>query len=479
MGEGGFVKILITGGGTGGHVFPAIAVADAVRRAAPDAELLYVGGQRGLEAEAVPAARISFAAVPARGLLGSRWYRWPAILWTTVRGLIAAGRIMRRFQPDVVFATGGYVSGSVALAAWIARRPIVLHEQNSVPGMTNRMLSRLAVEVHLNTPAARRHFPKRRHLKLSGNPIRESVRRGDAYRAQQAFDLDRDRRTIFVFGGSQGARSLNRAVVGAAGRLGGREDVQLLVQTGRRDLRWVTRRLRAAKVPAVVRPFIDAMGDAYAASDLVVARAGAMTLSEITACGKASILVPFPYATHNHQESNARWLVEAGAAVMIEDRALNGRRLAAQVLKLIDTPRKLREMSNNALRMARPHAAEKIAAALLRYAAGDGNGNGEEAPGAERPAQRHAATPRTPGGRRTETAGTPRRGPRTRSHREGARGARGAGRAGSRDERRQSAAGAPARPSEGSATPEEDTRRRSSRRGRRGGRRRSRRRRTN
>jgi UDP-N-acetylglucosamine--N-acetylmuramyl-(pentapeptide) pyrophosphoryl-undecaprenol N-acetylglucosamine transferase len=398
------VRVLITGGGTGGHVFPAIAVADALRRAAPDAELLFVGGARGFEARAAADAGIAFEAVPARGLMGSRLLAVPAILWTTLRGVFASLAIMRRFRPHVIFATGGYVSGAVAVAGWLLRRPIVLHEQNSVPGLTNRMLSRIAQEVHLNTPAARRHFPRRSHLKLSGNPIRRSVLQGEPSRALQLFHLERGRRTVLIFGGSQGARTLNRAAVAALPRLAGRDDLQILLQTGPRDYAGAAQRARGAGLPVEVRAFIDEMGEAYAIADLVVARAGAMTLAEITACGRASILVPYPYATHNHQESNARWLVEAGAAVMILDRALTGEVLASQIVKLIDTPRKLREMSSNALRLARPDAAEKIAAALLRFAPVPSGGGGvrDERPAPTREGRRTVST---------DQAGRPNTGP--------------------------------------------------------------------
>lgn len=349
-------------------MFPAIAVADALRRADPGCELLFVGGAKGFEARAAEQAHIPFRAIPARGLLGSRWLSLPAILWTTLRGIAASFAIMRQFRPHVIFATGGYVSGAVAVAGWLLRRPLVLHEQNSVPGLTNRLLSRIAREVHLNTPAARIHFPRRDHLRLSGNPIRRSVLQGEPARGEQIFRLERGRRTVLIFGGSQGARSINRAAVGAIQRLGQRQDLQFILQTGARDHGWAQQKLRSAGVPVAVRAFIDEMGEAYSLADLVVARAGAMSLAETTACGKASILVPFPYATHNHQESNARWLVEAGAAVMILDRELDGDVLAEQIAKLIDTPRKLREMSNNALRLARPNAAEKIAEALLSAA---------------------------------------------------------------------------------------------------------------
>jgi len=376
------VRIVITGGGTGGHVFPGIAVAEALLRKARDAEVLFIGGVGGFEATAVPAAGYRFEAVPARGLLGKRILALPTALWTVWRGLLGAHRLIKAFDPDVVFATGGYVSGPVALAARLLGKPLVLHEQNSVPGITNRMLSRVAREVHLNLASARKHFPRRRHLKLSGSPLRRGILEGEAARARQELGLERDRVTVLILGGSQGARSINRAAVGAIQRLQHRGDLQFILQTGQHDFRWAQQRLRPLKTPTAVRPFIEKMGDLYQLADLVVARAGAMTLAELSACGKASILVPYPHATHNHQEANARDLLEAGAALMILDRDLTGQLLADEIVKLIDTPRKLREMSNNALVMARPDAAEKIAEALLRYAGAveEGAANGASRP---------------------------------------------------------------------------------------------------
>lgn len=367
------MKVVITGGGTGGHVFPGIAVAEALGRSAPDAEILFVGGSRGIEASAVPEAGYAFVHIPARGLLGKKIFAVPVVLWTTLRGLVASYRILAEFDPDVIFATGGYVSGAVALAGRLLQKPLVLHEQNSVPGLTNRMLSRVAQEVHLNLSSARSHFPKRRHLRLSGSPIRKGILEGDSDRARRDYGIPPGKAMILVLGGSQGARSINRASVAAVRALRRRGDLKFVLQTGQRDYRWVLRRLRGLKKEQVaVRPFIKRMGDAYSLADLVVARAGAMTLAEITACGKASILIPYPHATHNHQEINARTLVEVGASSMVADRDLRGDRLATVIAKLIDTPRNLREMSNNALTLARPDAAEKIAQALIRCSGGNG-----------------------------------------------------------------------------------------------------------
>ncbi len=372
------MKLIVTGGGTGGHVFPGIAVADAVRRSDPDARILFVGTAAGMEARLVPEAGFDFRAVPARSLLGRKLLQLPLALWTLGRGIASAMGIIRRFDPDVIFATGGYVSGPVAVAGRLLGKHIVLHEQNSIPGLANRWLSRLADEVHLNDSAARPFFARKSHLRLSGNPIREGVLEGDPARARREHGLQEGRTTILVVGGSQGARSINRAAVAAIRRLAEkRNDLQFVVQTGRRDARGAARRLAGLSLPVRVLPFISRMGDLYRAADLIVARAGAMTLAEIACCGRAAILVPYPHATHNHQQKNAESVAEAGAAVMILDAQLNGARLAAEIAKLVDRPRKLREMSTNALRRARPDAAEKIAAALMRYAPVEAGTEGE------------------------------------------------------------------------------------------------------
>lgn len=371
------MRVAITGGGTGGHVFPGVAVAEALRARAPDTEIIFIGGSRGLEATAIPEAGFEFRAVPARSLLGRRWLAVPMVFWTLLRGIISAYRILRRFDPDVVFATGGYVSGAVAIAGRLLRRPLVLHEQNSVPGLTNRLLSRIADEVHLSIPSARRHFGRRHHLRLSGNPVRRDVMQGDARRARREFGLSADRRTILILGGSQGARSINRAAVDMIRALRHRDELQFILQTGRRDQNRIQRQLRRLRDRVRVRAFIQRMGDAYAVADLVVARAGATSLAEIAATGRAAILVPYPHASHNHQAANARVLLEAGAARVIADRELSGRRLTSEIANIIDTPRKLREMSNSALLMARPDAADKIARALCDLGGGGGEENGD------------------------------------------------------------------------------------------------------
>src|SRR5690606_29455269 len=215
-----------------------------------------------------------------------------------------------------------------------------------------------------------RYFPKRRHLRLSGNPLRSNLLQGSRSRALRQFRLDEDRFTVLVLGGSQGSHAVNEAIVGALQVFAGRDDVQFLIQSGQRDHEWMVEQCRTVNAKTWVRRFIPNMGDAYELADLVVGRAGAMTISEITACGLPSILIPYPYATANHQQVNAELLEDVGAAIVITEDRLTGALLAEQIDALIHDRRLLRQMALSARRMARPEATDRIAAAILRYLRG-------------------------------------------------------------------------------------------------------------
>ncbi|HEX9158174.1 MAG TPA: UDP-N-acetylglucosamine--N-acetylmuramyl-(pentapeptide) pyrophosphoryl-undecaprenol N-acetylglucosamine transferase, partial [Syntrophales bacterium] len=254
------MKVILTGGGTGGHLFPALAVADALKRGDPTIEILFVGASAGLEATAVPQAGYSFEGLPAMGLprrLGPRLLRAG---WGNIRSLLRARDIIQRWKPDVVFATGGYAAAPVLAASWMLRLPVVLHEQNSIPGITNRFASRFASEVHLTFSSSRRFFPRRDHLRLTGIPIREVVRQGSRGKGLRTFRLDDDRRTILVFGGSQGAHKINQAIIEALPVFSGRKDVQFVLQTGQKDYNEVLEACRSVDVRTWVRPFIVNMG---------------------------------------------------------------------------------------------------------------------------------------------------------------------------------------------------------------------------
>lgn len=361
------MKILISGGGTGGHLYPALAVAESLKRMQPSTEILFVGANRGLEAKEVPQAGFDFKGLDSVGFPKRPSFQSLRAAWSLGRAILSARAALLEFQPDVVFSTGGYASAPIVTAARWLKTPIVLQEQNSIPGRTNRIASRMASEVHLAYSSARVHFPKRSHLRLTGNPLREQVLAGSRGRALRQFRLEDDRHTILVLGGSQGAHSINEAVVHALEHFDNRDDVQFLIQSGARDHEWVVEHCRARNVKTWVRRFIPNMGDAYELADMVICRAGAMTLAEVSACGIPAIVVPYPHAMEDHQRHNAEQLADADAAIIVADSELDPAALAARIDELLAEPMRLREMSANILSLARPNATEMITTAILRY----------------------------------------------------------------------------------------------------------------
>lgn len=372
------MKILIAGGGTGGHVFPGIAVAEELRRARPECQVVFAGTRRGLESQAVPEAGFTIRYLMGSGFNRRRWWTWPVAGIVNLIGFLQAIVLVLMENPGVVLGTGGYVSAPISFAAKLLGRPLILQEQNSRPGLANRMLARIADEVHLSFLEARSHFARKDHLKVTGNPVRSHILAGDSDAAMREFGLDPARPVVFVFGGSLGATRINEATIETLRALQGRVALQVILQTGRADFDRVKAVVDAEKLPAVVLPFVKNIHMAYAAADLVVCRAGAMTLAEIAVCGLPAILVPYPYAAHNHQEDNATNLVDRGAAVLILDSELTGERLAREVAHLLADKQALSRMSANARLFARPDAASRLALTLVRWAEGKGHAAPEE-----------------------------------------------------------------------------------------------------
>ncbi len=366
------MKIMIAGGGTGGHVYPGIAVAEELMRLRPRSEVVFVGGRRGLEAQAVPESGFRIRYILTRGFPRRAWWRWPMALLANIVGLFQALWVVASERPDAVLGTGGYVSGPVAMAAWMLGRPLLLQEQNSIPGLANRWLARVADEVHLSFTEARVYFSRKDNLKVTGNPVRAHILGGDRAQALKVFDLTEGKPTVFIFGGSRGAHRINVAALDAMRLLKGRVDLQFILQTGREDLVWAQGIVAAEQLPARVLAFLRDIHLAYAVADLVVCRSGAMTLAEIAACGTPAILVPYPHAAHNHKEVNADNLVERGAAALLLDRELSGERLAKEIAHLVADRQTLRRMSANARTFARLDAAERIVRSLERWAQGRG-----------------------------------------------------------------------------------------------------------
>ena len=363
------MRVLIAGGGTGGHIYPGIAVAEELKRLDPATAIRFVGGDRGLEGRVVPEAGFELATIGARGLPRRAPWKVPGALLANAGAFFSSVRIVDEWKPDVVLGTGGYVSAPVVVAAWLRRRPVLLQEQNSVPGLTNRLLARVADEVHLAFSESRGWFARKDRLKLSGNPVRRQILSGERRPALARFGLTEGVPTVFVFGGSRGARRINEATLDAMQKLRGQLNAQFILQTGKEDFAWARERAEAQSLPVTVVPYLTHIHEAYAAADLVVCRAGAMTLAEIAACGVPAILVPYPFAAYNHQEINAQNLAERGGAVSIRDADLTGERLSLELQRLLRDRETLVRMSVNARRFARPDAAQRIAKSLLEWAA--------------------------------------------------------------------------------------------------------------
>jgi len=372
------VRMLIAGGGTGGHVFPGIALAEEVVTRHPDNDVVFVGTARGLEARVVPAAGFPIELIEVKGLKGMGPLTTLANLLLLPRALFQSLRILRKWAPDMVVGVGGYASGPVALAAWLLRIPTAVQEQNAAAGFTNRILGLFVRAVFTAFPEAGRYFARRKVYQL-GNPIRREL--FDNYvHPWKAHDKLR----LLVFGGSQGAHALNMRVIEALPHLADlREQLEVVHQTGARDREAVEKGYRAVGFAPDVRDFITDMSDAYARSELVVCRAGATTLAELTVCKKASILVPFPFAADNHQVMNARSLAQAGAAVMIEERELTGELLAREIRSILTEPARRERMSRAAGSLGRPQAAREIADVCTdlvrrRYGSPRGQGRGPD-----------------------------------------------------------------------------------------------------
>lgn len=359
--------MIITGGGTGGHIYPALALARHLRERQPAAELLFVGSPGGLEGKIVPAAGFELRTIPARGL--RRSLGGLASFGVELgRGLLQARRILAEFRPDLVFGTGGYVSAPVVLAALLARCPTALHEQNALPGLANRKFAPLVDRVCLSFEESRGAFPRRSRTLFTGNPRASEVAAVDRREAQERLRLDPARRTILVYGGSRGALRINEVITAflKAGWLP--PATQFLYVTGEIYYRQVREQL--GMLPGALRlyPYLDEMPAALAAADLVITRAGATTLAEITALGLPAILIPSPNVVHNHQYHNARLLEKAGAALLLEERELDHHRLRRELNRLRSEPGLLERMSRAGKRMGVPDAAERLYRCLREIA---------------------------------------------------------------------------------------------------------------
>jgi UDP-N-acetylglucosamine--N-acetylmuramyl-(pentapeptide) pyrophosphoryl-undecaprenol N-acetylglucosamine transferase len=360
----GAIRVLIAAGGTGGHLYPGIAIAEEWMRLHPNSRVVFVGTDRGPERKAVPAAGFELRTIAARGLPRRPGLGWITAAFGLVKALVQSFRLIVELKPHVVVGTGGYVSAPAVLIARLFGIPVVLQEQNSIPGATNRWLNLVADEVHISFLESRGYFRRKNNLRVSGNPIRRSLLLQDKGTAYEMFGLDPEKRTIFVFGGSRGAASINRATEGALPLLRNLGRIQMIWQTGSEDYEAIRARIEPAPIPVRLYPYLEAIEKAYAIADIAVCRAGAMTIAELTACGVAAILVPYPHATRDHQTHNARGLLDRDAALVIADHELTPETLTAKIESLVRDEARLRRLARNARAFARVDAAQRIARSM-------------------------------------------------------------------------------------------------------------------
>lgn len=355
------MRLIIAGGGTGGHLFPGIAVAEEFLARDPANRVLFVGTEKGIEAKVLPREGYPLATIPAAGILGKGVLGKAKGMLLLLYGYASSRKVLREFRPDLVLGVGGYASAPLLLAARGMLIPRFIHEQNAYPGLTNKALARLAEQVFISLEEAREFFPKDRTL-LTGNPLRRQILDEIAREPEPGSETFR----ILVFGGSQGAHAINMAVTAALPRLKNLgKALAITHQTGEKDLEEVREAYQRAGVEADVAPFINGMAAAYRNADLIVCRAGATTIAEITACGKPALFIPFPHATGDHQRRNAEALLKAGAAFLLDERELSGDSLADLVEQLAREPETLAATAARARELARPDAARIIVDEML------------------------------------------------------------------------------------------------------------------
>jgi UDP-N-acetylglucosamine--N-acetylmuramyl-(pentapeptide) pyrophosphoryl-undecaprenol N-acetylglucosamine transferase len=355
------VKLIIAGGGTGGHLFPGLALAEEFKKRDEASEIVFVGTENGIEARVLPREGYPLRFVRAEGIAGKSVFKKVKSVAKIFLSILDSYRILNSVMPEMVIGVGGYASGAVVLIAHLKSIPTMIHEQNSVPGMANRVLGRFVDRICVTYQESLSVFPPGKTF-LTGNPIRPKILRGDREAAMRLFSLEKEMFTIFVFGGSSGAMSINTTIVDALNHLGEyREKIQFLHQTGERDYESVRDAYRKSGFKGTVTPFIYQMSEAYAAADMVISRAGATTLAELTALGKPSLLIPYPHAAGRHQEYNAMKLREMGAALMILDHEMNGEMLATHIREMLESDVVRRDMQKASRGLGRPDASARIA----------------------------------------------------------------------------------------------------------------------
>ncbi len=378
-------RIVLAGGGTGGHIYPAIGIAQALQRLNPEVELVFIGGEDRLESTLVPQQGFQFLPIKVEGFPRSLTLKWIPVIIKVLQGLFQSIKHLKQIKPEVVIGTGGYVSGPVLFAAWLLDIPIAIQEQNVSPGLTNSILSRFAKVAFLALPPDTHRFPEN-IVQITGNPIRPEIteysRRNEIY---SKYRLDPNLKTVFVMGGSQGARAINAAMINASALIAehtrnGQQDkhnkhfvpndvskttqIQIVHQTGKSDVEDVKAAYTSHNISHHVQAFYNQVEEIYSIADLMICRAGGMTVSEVTACGIPAIFIPLPAAIGNNQVLNAKTVANAGAATMLKQDTLNPDELVNELFRIITDTEIYQKMRSSSLNLGRPYAGNTIAKSI-------------------------------------------------------------------------------------------------------------------
>lgn len=351
-------SVVVMAGGTGGHVFPALAVAESLR--ARGVRIHWLGTRAGIEAELVPARQFDMTYLDVSGVRGQGLARLLLAPFKIVRAVVAAMRVLRAVEADCVIGLGGYVTGPGGIAARLLGKPLLIHEQNAVAGFTNRQLSRMATRVLEAFPGA---FPASQKVVCVGNPVRPEIAGLPA--PEQRFAARDGALRVLVMGGSQGAVALNELVPAALAILASQVELDIRHQAGKKNTEKAAARYRDVGVKAEILPFINDMAGIYGWADLVICRSGALTVSELAAAGVGSVLIPYPFAVDDHQTANARYLSDAGAALLFSQQGLTAEQLANALRPLMNRPALL-DMAIKARAKAQPESTDTVVAACLR-----------------------------------------------------------------------------------------------------------------
>jgi len=368
---GGGVKIVIAGGGTGGHLFPGIAIAEEFMYRWPDSRVLFVTSGKKIEETVLAKTEFKTRLISVQGIKGKGLLAKLASLFRLPKGLMEAIRLLAEFKPDVVIGMGAYSAGPVIAAAWLLGKHRVIHEQNSIPGLTNRLLAKMAEKIYVSFPDTGFKRSVSHKIAFFGNPVRRDILASFETDDRKAVPADetREQFIVLVLGGSQGAHSINMAVLDSVIHLRELTDTYrfcFVHQTGVRDAEEVAKVYRQMKIDAEVAPFFNHMEDLYCKADLVICRSGATTVAELTAAGKAAVFIPFPFATDDHQVLNAKALLEEGAAAMILEKDLTGGRLAEKIVYFAQNPAVTAKMAQKIREFGHPKAAQNIVDDICR-----------------------------------------------------------------------------------------------------------------